>query len=69
MTMAPLVDDPRRHAPFFRGLRELRDRLAATFAGRYELTELSMGMSNDYEVAVEEGATIVRIGSALFSNA
>ena len=50
-------------------LRELRDRLAVTFAGRYELTELSMGMSNDYEVAVEEGATIVRIGSALLSEA
>jgi uncharacterized pyridoxal phosphate-containing UPF0001 family protein len=68
MTMAPLVDDPEEARPFFRGLRELRDRLATTFAGRYELTELSMGMSNDYEVAVEEGATIIRVGSALFSN-
>ena len=68
MTMAPLVDDPEQARPCFRGLRELRDGLAATFAGRYELTELSMGMSNDYEVAVEEGATIVRIGSALFSD-
>lgn len=68
MTMAPLVDDPEEARPFFRGLCELRDRLATTFAGRYQLTELSMGMSNDYEVAVEEGATIVRIGSALFSN-
>lgn len=69
MTMAPLVDDPEAARPFFRGLRELRDRLAAAFAGRYELSELSMGMSNDYEVAVEEGATIVRLGSVLFSNA
>ncbi|MFH0916747.1 MAG: YggS family pyridoxal phosphate-dependent enzyme [bacterium] len=69
MTMAPLVDDPEATRPFFRGLRELRDRLAAVFAGRYEFSELSMGMSNDYEVAVEEGATIVRLGSALFSNA
>lgn len=68
MTMAPLADDPEQARPFFRGLRELRDGLAATCAGRYELTELSMGMSNDYEVAVEEGATIVRIGSALFSD-
>jgi pyridoxal phosphate enzyme (YggS family) len=68
MTMAPLVDDPEEARPFFRGLRGLRDRLATTFAGRYQFTELSMGMSNDYEVAVEEGATIVRIGSALFSN-
>jgi len=69
MTMAPLVDDPEATRPFFRGLRELRDHLTTVFAGRYELTELSMGMSNDYEVAVEEGATIVRVGSALFSNA
>jgi len=69
MTMAPWVADPEAARPCFRGLRELRDRLVGRFAGRYELTELSMGMSNDYEVAVEEGATIVRVGSALFSNA
>ena len=68
MTMAPLVDDPETARPYFRGLRELRDHLATAFTGRYELTELSMGMSNDYEVAVEEGATIVRLGSALFSS-
>jgi pyridoxal phosphate enzyme (YggS family) len=67
MTMAPLVEDPEAARPLFRGLRELRERLATKFAGRYELTELSMGMSNDFEVAVEEGATIVRLGSALFS--
>jgi len=69
MTMAPLVHDPEEARPLFRGLRELRDRLAATFASRYELSELSMGMSNDYQIAVEEGATIVRLGSALLSNA
>lgn len=69
MTMAPMVADPEAARPFFRGLRDLRDALAARFAGRYRLTELSMGMSNDFEVAVEEGATIVRLGSALFSNA
>jgi PLP dependent protein len=69
MTMAPLVEDPESVRPFFRDLRELRDHLAKVFAGRYELSELSMGMSNDYEVAVEEGATIVRLGSALLSNA
>jgi pyridoxal phosphate enzyme (YggS family) len=69
MTMAPLVDDPEDARPCFRGLRELRDRLATAFIGRYELTDLSMGTSNDYEVAVEEGATIVRLGSALFSSA
>lgn len=67
MTMAPLAADPETVRPYFRGLRELRDRLATAFAGRYELSELSMGMSNDFEVAVEEGATIVRLGSALFS--
>ena len=67
MTMAPLVADPEEARSCFRSLRALRDRLAADFAGRYELTELSMGMSNDFEVAVEEGATIVRLGSALLS--
>jgi pyridoxal phosphate enzyme (YggS family) len=65
MTMAPFALDAESTRPYFRELRELRDRLAVTFAGRYELTELSMGMSNDYEVAVEEGATILRVGSAL----
>jgi uncharacterized pyridoxal phosphate-containing UPF0001 family protein len=69
MAMAPLTSDPESTRPYFRELRELRDRLAVAFAGRYELTELSMGMSNDYEVAVEEGATIVRIGSALLADA
>jgi len=69
MTMAPFAEDPETTRPVFRSLRLLRDRLAPLFAGRYQLSELSMGMSNDYEVAVEEGATIVRIGSALFSNA
>lgn len=68
MTMAPLVGDPEKARPFFSGLRALRDSLAGSFAGRYELSELSMGMSNDYEVAVEEGATIVRVGSALLSD-
>ncbi|MCX8033002.1 MAG: YggS family pyridoxal phosphate-dependent enzyme [Thermoleophilia bacterium] len=65
MTMAPLVVDPEEARPCFRGLRELRDRLAPIFRERYGLSELSMGMSNDFEVAVEEGATIVRVGSAL----
>jgi hypothetical protein len=65
MTMAPLVDDPEEARPVFRGLRRLRDQLGAeplTAGWR----ELSMGMSNDFEVAIEEGATIVRIGSAIF---
>jgi pyridoxal phosphate enzyme (YggS family) len=67
MTMAPIVADPEEARSCFRGLRTLRDYLAAQFAGRYELTELSMGMSSDFEVAVEEGATILRLGSALLS--
>jgi pyridoxal phosphate enzyme (YggS family) len=67
MTMAPLATDPEAARPIFRALRTLCDHLAAEFGGRYELTELSMGTSNDYEV--EEGATIVRLGSALLSTA
>lgn len=63
MTMAPLVKDPEEARPVFRELRRLRDEAARP--GR-ELPELSMGMTNDYPAAVEEGATIVRIGSALF---
>lgn len=58
MTMAPLVIEPEAARPVFAGLREL--------ARRAGLAELSMGMTNDFEVAVEEGATQVRIGSALF---
>jgi pyridoxal phosphate enzyme (YggS family) len=60
MTLAPYSDDPEEARPVFRALRELRDRLA--------LRELSMGMSGDFETAIEEGATYVRIGSALFSD-
>ncbi|HNR37278.1 MAG TPA: alanine racemase, partial [Candidatus Hydrogenedentes bacterium] len=58
MTMAPLVDNPEIVRPVFARLRELAD--------RFGLPERSMGMSNDFEVAVEEGATQVRIGTALF---
>ncbi len=67
MTMAPFVSDPEETRPVFRGLRELRDRLAPLFVPRFDIAHLSMGMSNDYEVAVEEGATLVRLGSPLFS--
>ena len=58
MTMAPLDADPEQARPVFRKLRELRDRLG--------LEHLSMGMSQDFEVAIEEGATLVRVGTALF---
>lgn len=64
MTMAPIVEDTQRTRPFFRSLRELRDRLAD--AHGIALPHLSMGMSGDYEVAVEEGATLVRVGTAIF---
>jgi pyridoxal phosphate enzyme (YggS family) len=65
MTMAPLVDDAELTRPVFRGLRELRDELAQRHP-KMDWRHLSMGMTNDFEVAVEEGATIVRIGSAIF---
>jgi pyridoxal phosphate enzyme (YggS family) len=59
MTIAPLVSDPEEVRPIFRRLRELRDSLG--------LEHLSMGMSDDFEVAVEEGATMLRIGRAIFA--
>jgi pyridoxal phosphate enzyme (YggS family) len=65
MTMAPLVANEEATRPVFRRLRELRDRLVAARPGR-ELPVLSMGMSNDFAVAIEEGATHVRIGRAIF---
>ena len=64
MTMPPFFDDPLRARPYFRRLRELRDRL--TRETGLELRELSMGMSGDFEVAIEEGATLVRVGTAIF---
>jgi PLP dependent protein len=65
MTIAPLVTDPEEVRPVFRGLRELRDRLANDHPA-LDLSWLSMGMSNDFGVAIEEGATHVRVGRALF---
>jgi pyridoxal phosphate enzyme (YggS family) len=66
MTMPPFFDDPEGARPYFAELRRLRDRLQAAVPRDVELKELSMGMSGDFEVAVEEGATLVRIGTALF---
>ncbi len=66
MCMAGLEGGPQRARGDFRALRELRDRLVAPLPDGVLLSELSMGMSGDYEVAIEEGATLVRIGSALF---
>lgn len=63
MIMPPYFEDPEMSRPWFSGLREMRDKIAGEFPG---IRELSMGMSNDFEVAIEEGATILRVGSALF---
>ena len=65
MTMAPIVDDPEDARPHFIALRTLRDALAHDFSAN-DWSDLSMGMSDDYVVAVEEGATFVRIGRAIF---
>jgi pyridoxal phosphate enzyme (YggS family) len=64
MTIAPWTPEPEKVRPIFRRLRELKEQCEEILGA--PLTELSMGMSGDYEVAIEEGATIVRIGTALF---
>ena len=66
MVLPPLIEDAEQVRPYFRQLCELRDRLASEGVPRSMLGELSMGMSHDFEVAVEEGATLVRVGSAIF---
>lgn len=66
MTMAPLSDDPESARPVFARLRKLREDLRSRSAEGLALPELSMGMSGDYEVAIQEGATLVRVGSRLF---
>ena len=66
MTLPPYLDDPERVRPFFRRLRGLRDELRDRGAFGDTRGELSMGMTHDYEVAIEEGATIVRVGTAIF---
>ena len=76
MTMAPFADDPERSRPVFHRLRQLRDRVASAlslstgggsaFGGEPRALSLSMGMSQDFEVAIEEGADFIRIGTALF---
>jgi PLP dependent protein len=66
MTMPPWFPDPEEARPYFRGLRELRDRLRRLNLVEGDLSELSMGMTGDFEVAVAEGATLVRIGTAIF---
>lgn len=66
MTVPPFTEDPEGARPYFRRLRELRDRLAARQLPAVGLDQLSMGISHDFEVAIEEGSTCVRIGTAIF---
>ncbi|MBM4017521.1 MAG: YggS family pyridoxal phosphate-dependent enzyme [Planctomycetes bacterium] len=66
MTMAPIADDPEAVRPVFAALRQLLERINRDGGLPRPLTELSMGMTQDYQAAVEEGATIVRVGTALF---
>ncbi|MGA7909172.1 MAG: YggS family pyridoxal phosphate-dependent enzyme [Candidatus Sulfotelmatobacter sp.] len=66
MTVPPFTDDPQDARPYFRRLRELRDMIAGRRLPAVSMGELSMGMSHDFEVAIEEGSTCVRVGTAIF---
>lgn len=66
MTMPPFFDDPEAARPYFRQLRLLAERVQAERIPGVQMAELSMGMSGDFEVAIEEGATLVRVGTAIF---
>ena len=66
MTLPPFFDNPEHSRPFFHRLRELRDELSRQGAFQDRKTELSMGMTQDFAVAIEEGATMVRVGTAIF---
>ncbi|VFQ47368.1 YggS family pyridoxal phosphate-dependent enzyme [Desulfoluna butyratoxydans] len=66
MTMPAFFDDPEGARPYFRQLRLIKDRIEALGIPGVEMKELSMGMSGDFEVAIEEGATLVRVGTAIF---
>lgn len=66
MTMPPPFDDPEKSRPYFRALRTLKEELTQKNISNVELSHLSMGMTADFEVAIEEGATIVRIGTGIF---
>jgi pyridoxal phosphate enzyme (YggS family) len=66
MTMPPFFDQPEKSRPFFTALRDLRDKIRNAAIPTISMEELSMGMSGDYEVAIEEGATLVRVGTAIF---
>jgi PLP dependent protein len=67
MTMPPLATEPEQARPYFSALRELAERLGRDWAPRHDFGVLSMGTSQDFEVAVEEGATVLRLGSVLYA--
>jgi hypothetical protein len=66
MTIPPYTQDPQAARPFFRKLRELRDQIADRNLPAVSMATLSMGMSHDFDVAIEEGSTCVRVGTAIF---
>ena len=66
MTIPPFTDDPQGARPYFRQMRELRDRIAVRKLPGVAMNVLSMGMSHDFEIAIEEGSTCVRLGTAIF---
>jgi pyridoxal phosphate enzyme (YggS family) len=66
MTVPPFTDDPQNARPYFRKLRGVRDAIAARKLPSVAMNQLSMGMSHDFEVAIEEGSTCVRVGTAIF---
>lgn len=66
MTIPPLYNEPEKVAPYFRTLREIADQLSAAALPKTTMKELSMGMTGDFETAIREGATLIRIGTALF---
>jgi PLP dependent protein len=66
MTVPPFTDDPQQARPYFRKLRELRDGIGARRLPAISMCSLSMGMSHDFEIAIEEGSTCVRVGTAIF---
>ena len=68
MIIPPYAENPEESRKYYKELRALRDGIAAQHIPGVDMSELSMGMSGDYEVAVEEGATLVRVGSAIFGN-
>jgi uncharacterized pyridoxal phosphate-containing UPF0001 family protein len=68
MTVPPFTEDPQTARPHFRALRELRNQVSDVVQRPAETLGLSMGMSHDFEIAIEEGATVIRVGTALFGS-